>query len=320
MADPRGETAGETGEFGLVEAITSRFAQGAHVLVGPGDDAAVVDVVGGPVVASVDMLVQDRHFRLDWSSATDIGRKAAAEAMSDINAMGATPTVLLVGLGCPPEVETQWLLELADGLAAEADMVGASIVGGDLTRAAAIAISVTVLGSGQHGVVRRCGARPGDLVALAGRQGWADAGFAVLARGFRSPRAVVDAHRRPQPPYLAGPGAARAGATAMIDISDGFLQDIGHLATASGVAIDIQSSRLEVAEPLLAVGAALGVEPMRFVLTGGDDYGLVATFPPDVGLPKGWRAVGRVLADGRAGDLTVDGETYLESVGHQHFR
>jgi thiamine-monophosphate kinase len=307
------------GEFALVTAITARFGQGGHVLVGPGDDAAVVEVPTGVVVASVDMLLQDRHFRLDWSSAADIGHKAAAESLSDINAMGGSATALLVGMGCPADVESAWLLELADGIAEEAARVGASVVGGDLTSSSTLAMSVTALGTCQHGVVRRAGARPGDVVALAGRQGWAGAGFAVLGRGFRSPRAVVDAHRRPQPPYPAGPEAARAGATAMIDVSDGLLQDVGHVAEASAVGIDVESGRLEVAEPLQAVGAALGVDPLRFVLTGGDDYGLVATFPSGTVLPDGWRHIGSV-ADGPAGVVTVDGETYPEAAGHQHFR
>jgi thiamine-monophosphate kinase len=320
MADERRRTAGELGEFGLVDAITSRFAQGAHVRVGPGDDAAVVDVPSGVVVASVDLLVQDRHFRLDWSSASDIGHKAAAESLSDVNAMGGRATALLVGLGCPADVESGWLLDFADGLAEEAAQVGASVVGGDLTGSSSIVMSVTVLGTCEHGVVRRSGAQPGDVVALAGRQGWAAAGFAVLGRGFRSPRLVVEAHRRPQPPYLAGPEAARLGATAMIDVSDGFLQDIGHLASAGEVAIDVESDRLEVPDPLQAVGAAMGLDPMHLVLTGGDDYGLVATFPAGTELPETWREVGRVLADGEPGAVTVDGAAYPEGAGHQHFR
>ena len=142
----------------------------------------------------------------------------------------------------------------------------------------------------------------------------------MLARGFRSPRVVVEAHRQPRPPYLAGPEAARLGATAMIDVSDGLLQDIGHLATASGVAVDIDTSLLEVPEPLHAVGAAMGVDPMRFVLTGGDDYSLVATFPADVVLPESWRAIGRVTDGGEAGLVTVDGGDYADPAGHQHFR
>lgn len=320
MADARSRTAGEMGEFPLVGSIIASFSQGAQVRVGPGDDAAVVDVPGGAVVASVDMLLQDRHFRLDWSSAADIGHKAAAASMSDINAMGGSPTALLVGLGCPADLESGWLLELADGIAEESGLVGASVVGGDLTSSPTIVISVTVLGVCEHGVVRRAGARPGDVVALAGRQGWAQAGFAVLARGFRSPRAVVEAHRRPRPPYPAGPEAARLGVTSMIDVSDGFLQDLGHLAAAGGVAVDVQRERLEVPEPLRAVGAAMGIDPVHLVLTGGDDYGLVATFPADTELPQVWRQVGRVLTDGEAGAVTVDGQPYPDAAGHQHFR
>ncbi len=320
MAEGQGRTAGDLGEFALVEAITARFTQGPEVQVGPGDDAAVIAGPAGEVVASVDLLVQDRHFRLDWSSASDIGHKAAAESISDINAMGGVASALLIGLGTPEGTESGWVLELADGIAAEAAEVGASVVGGDLTSAAAVTLSVTALGFCAHGVVRRTGARSGDVVALAGRQGWAGAGFAVLARGFRSPRLVVEAHRQPRPPYLAGPEAARMGATAMIDVSDGLLQDIGHLASASRVAVDIETSRLEVPEPLHAVGAAMGVDPMRFVLTGGDDYSLVATFPAEVALPESWRAIGRVTDGGEAGVVTVDGAEYADPAGHQHFR
>jgi len=313
-------TLAEAGEFGLVAALTSRFPQAGDVLLGPGDDAAVVRAPGDQVVASLDMLVQGRHFRLDWSSAADIGHKAAAANLSDINAMGGRPTSLLVGLAAPPELETSWALDFADGLAEEASSVGASVVGGDLTRADTIVVGITALGVCEHGVVRRSGARPGDVVALAGRQGWAHAGFAVLGRGFRSPRIVVDAHRRPSPPYAAGPEAAGLGATAMIDVSDGLLQDVGHVAAASGVAMDIESSSFDVPEPLQAVGAALGVDPLRFVLTGGDDYSLVATFPSDVALPQAWRPIGRVLGGGDAGTVTVDGAAYDDPVGHQHFR
>jgi thiamine-monophosphate kinase len=313
-------TVGDAGEFAVVDAVTARFAQGAHVDVGPGDDAAVVAVPGGEVVASLDMLVQNRHFRLDWSNADDVGHKAAAENLSDINAMGGTATALLVGLGAPSELATSWALQFADGLAAEASEVGASVVGGDLTAADLVTIAISALGICEHGVVRRSGARSGDVVALAGRVGWAAAGFAVLARGFRSPRAVVEAHRQPHPPYSAGPQAARLGATAMIDVSDGLLQDLGHIAAASSVAIDISPQRLEVADPLRAVGAALGVDPMSFVLTGGDDYCLVATFPSGTELPAEWHEIGTVTETGEPGTVTVDGTEYEQPGGHQHFR
>lgn len=322
MAPDNGQTLADIGEFGLVDELVGRFAGGSsdgRVVVGAGDDAAVLDLGGGPVVASTDLLVQDRHFRLHWSSAADVGHKAAAANLSDINAMGGRAVALLVGLAAPADLPAAWAREFADGLAAEAAEVGATVVGGDLTQAEAITIAVTALGSCPAGVVRRSGARPGDVVAHVGRRGWADAGFAVLARGFRSPRAVVEAHRRPRPPYDEGERAARLGATAMIDVSDGLLQDLGHIAAASGVAIDVRSDRFAVEEPLQAVGAAIGVDPVRFAITGGDDYGLLATFPPDVALPDGWTPLGTVLAEGEGGVVTVDGAPYDEPGGHRHF-
>ncbi|HEX6515953.1 MAG TPA: thiamine-phosphate kinase [Nocardioidaceae bacterium] len=326
------ETLADVGEFGLVEALTRRLPQGEGVVLGPGDDAALVDVPGGQVVVSTDLLVDTRHFRRDWASAHDIGRKAAAQNLSDINAMGGRTTALTVGLAAPPDLEVAWVLELADGLAEEAGLVGASVVGGDVTRADEVMIAVTALGVCPGRLVRRSGARPGDVVAMAGRQGWAAAGLAVLARGFRSPRVLVEAHRRPQPPYGAGAEAADLGATAMIDVSDGLLGDLGHIAEAGGVRIDVDSGAFDVAEPLRAVGAALGADPMQFVLTGGDDHALVATFPPSTALPDHWRRIGTVTgpaADEAADDtdrepaplVTVDGKQYEgPSTGHQHFR
>jgi thiamine-monophosphate kinase len=318
MAPGPGPTLKDVGEFGLIGELTQRFSQSNAVVVGPGDDAAAVKT-GAVTIASMDLLVQDRHFRLDWSSAADIGHKAAAANLSDVNAMGGHPTALLVGLGAPASLEVAWALEFAGAMADEAASVGASIVGGDLTQADRIIIAVTVLGECPHGPVLRSGARPGDVLAHAGRQGWADAGYAVLARGFKSPRAVVEAHRRPAPPYGAGAQAALVGATSMIDVSDGMLQDLGHIAEASRVAIDVESSGFELPEPVQSVGAAMGVDPMRLVLTGGDDYGLLATFPPGVGPPAPWRVVGRVLDDGDPGAVTVDGQPYDESTGHRHF-
>jgi thiamine-monophosphate kinase len=212
-------------------------------------------------------------------------------------------------------------LDLADGIAEEAASVGASVVGGDLTAGSEVVIAVTVLGECSVTPVLRSGARPGDVLALAGRQGWAGAGLAVLARGFRSPRVLVEAHRRPEPPYDAGPAAAAAGATSMIDVSDGLVADVGHLADDSGVLIDIDAGAFPLDEPLRAVGAALGVDPMQFVLGGGEDHPLVATFPPGVPLPDGFRPIGRVTArdDADAPSVTVDGAVYEGVAGHTHF-
>ena len=313
---PSGSTLSDLGEFGLAEALAQRFEQGEQVIVGPGDDAALVTAPDGRVVVSTDLLVDTRHFRRDWASALDIGHKAAAQNLSDINAMGGRATAMTVGLAAPPDLPVAWVLELADGLAAEAALVGASVVGGDLTAADQVVIAVTVLGQVEGEPVLRSGARPGDVVALAGRQGWAAGGLTVLTRGFRSPRKLVDAYRRPEPPYDAGVQAKRAGATAMIDVSDGLLADVGHVASASGVAVDIESGAFELAEPLQAVGAALGVDPLRFVLAGGDDHALVATFPGEVALPAGWARIGTV-SEGEG--VTVDGAAYEGPTGHTHF-
>ena len=316
MSAPVGKTLADVGEFGLIDALVDLFPQGEQVLLGPGDDAAVVAVPDGRVVVSTDLHVDTRHFRRDWAEASDIGHRVAAANLSDLNAMGGRATALTVGLAAPVDLPVGWALDLARGIAEECDLVGASVVGGDLTGADQLMVSITALGSVAGDPVRRSGARAGDVVALAGRQGWAAGGLAVLARGFRSPRALVEAYRRAEPPYAAGAAAAAAGATAMIDVSDGLLADVGHVATASGVGVDLRSDAFEIAEPLHAVGAALGADPLRFVLTGGDDHALVATFPSGTTLPDGWTEIGEV-GDGEG--VTVDGSRYDGPGGHTHF-
>jgi thiamine-monophosphate kinase len=315
MTFPPDATVSDAGEFGLIEALTGIFAQGDQVVVGPGDDAAVLRVRTGHVVVSTDLMVEGRHFRRDWVSAADVGHRAAAQNLSDINAMGGRATSLTIGLAAPADLPAEWALEFARGFAEECALVGASVVGGDLSRADQIVIAVTVLGACTVAPVVRSGARPGDVLALCGRQGWAAGGMAVLGRGFRSPRVLVEAYRRPEPPYDAGPVAADAGATSMIDVSDGLLADAGHVATASGVAIDVHRDAFEVAEPLQAVGAALGADPLQFILGGGDDHALLATFP-DGSVPDGWLVVGAV-AEGAG--VTVDGEEYDGPTGWTHF-
>lgn len=316
----RDATLADVGEFGLIAALSRRFEQGSQVYVGPGDDAAVLRTPKGHVVVSTDLLVEGRHFRREWAPARDIGRKAAASNLSDVNAMGGTAHSLTVGLAAPADLPVQWALDLADGIAEEAALVGASIVGGDLTTAKEVVIAVTVMGACEMAPVLRSGAQPGDVVAIAGRQGWAAAGLAVLTRGFRSPRALVEAYQRPQPPYAAGLAAAHAGATAMIDVSDGLLADVGHIAADSCVAVDIRRDAFELAEPMHAVGSALGLDPMQFILGGGDDHAIVATFPPDTALPEGFRVIGSVTDAGEAGPVvTVDGAAYDGPTGWKHF-
>ncbi|WP_182526162.1 thiamine-phosphate kinase [Nocardioides dongkuii] len=316
MALPPDATLGDAGEFALIDEIVRLFPQGEHVLLGPGDDAAVLRVRTGHVVVSTDLMVEGRHFRRDWASAADVGHRAAAQNLSDINAMGGTATSLTVGLAAPADLPVAWALDFAAGFAEECGLVGASVVGGDLTRADQVVVAVTVLGSCTQAPVVRSGAEPGDVLALTGRQGWAAGGLAVLGRGFRSPRVLVEAYRRPEPPYAAGRVAAEAGATSMIDVSDGLLSEAGHLAAASGVAIDVRTDAFEVPEPLVAVGAAVGADPLGFVLTGGDDHALLATFPDAGSVPEGWAVVGTV-AEGAG--VTVDGAPYDGPTGWTHF-
>ncbi|MFC0028444.1 thiamine-phosphate kinase [Micromonospora chaiyaphumensis] len=311
-------TVAGVGEFGLIDRVTARLAQGESCLLGPGDDAAVVAAPDRRVVASTDVLVEGRHFRRDWSGARDVGHRAAAANLADIAAMGATPTALLVALCMPADLDPGWAEELADGLGAEAALVGASVVGGDMSASPTLTVAVTALGdlAGRPPVVRS-GARPGDVVALAGRTGWAAAGYTVLSRGFRTPRLLVEAFRRPEVPYAAGPEAAALGATAMIDVSDGLLADLGHVARASGVAVDLTREAFEVPRQMRDAAQALGVDPYSWILAGGDDHALAATFPATATLPAGWRPVGRVT---EGAGVTVDGAPYAGPAGWDHFR
>lgn len=330
-AEPEDSVA-QRGEFALIEAIARRLPQGANVEVPPGDDAAVVSVDGTPMVVTTDVLVAGVHFRSDWSGPDDIGHRAAAASLADLVAMGADPAALVVALVAPRETDAAWVLRIADGLRDEAAEVGASVVGGDLSTGDQVSIAVTGIGGlAGRAPVLRSGARAGDQVAVAGRLGWAEAGLAVLSRGFRSPRALVDAYRRPQVPYDRGPAAAGAGAHAMCDVSDGLLADLGHLATSSQVAIDIESALVEIGEPISAVAAAYGVEPLSWVLSGGHDHALVGAFAADRSLPDGFVRIGSVTerreeageatADAAGGDpwVTVDGSRWIGAAGHAHF-
>ncbi|MBD8869009.1 thiamine-phosphate kinase [Nocardioides donggukensis] len=317
---PPDATVSDAGEFGLIAALQEIFEQGEHVLVGPGDDAAVLRVRTGHVVVSTDLMVEGRHFRRDWVDAADVGARAAAQNLSDINAMGGTASSLTVGLAAPADLPAAWALDFARGFAEECAKVGASVVGGDLTRSEVLVISVTVLGACTVAPVLRSGAAAGDVLALVGRQGWAAGGLAVLGRGFRSPRVLVEAYRRPEPPYAAGQVAADAGATAMIDVSDGLLADAAHVADASGVALDVRREAFAVPEPLQAVGAALGADPLGFILGGGDDHPLLATFATAADVPTGWQVIGSVSErDPDQPAVTVDGQAYDGPTGWTHF-
>jgi thiamine-monophosphate kinase len=233
----------------VIARVLARSGVARVAEVGPGDDAAVLRAPDGRVVATTDVLVEGRHFRRDWSSAEDVGHKAAAANLADVAAMGGVTTALLVGLACPPDTPTTWLEGVGRRPGRRVRAAGSGRRrrghGGGRTGSGAVVLSVTALGDLEgRAPVLRSGARAGDVVALAGRLGWSACGLAVLRRGFSSPLAAVSAHRRPAPPYAAGPAAADAGATAMCDVSDGLLADAGHLARASGVDVDLDRAAL----------------------------------------------------------------------------
>lgn len=331
-------TIGELGEFGLIAAITEAMAAASDqagmaaasraLLLGTGDDAAVLQAPDRRVVATTDMLIEGRHFRRDWSSAADIGHKAAARNLADVAAMGAVPTALLVGFAGPGHLAVDWVTELAAGIAAECASAGAAVAGGDTSSAETVMLAITALGDlAGRDPVTRGGARPGDVIAVAGTLGSAAAGLDLLTEGaaLDAPglAGLASAHRRPSPPYSAGPDAAALGATSLIDVSDGLLADLGHVALASGVRIELASS-LVASEPVARVAAlaqaarALGRSAwLDWVLTGGDDHALVATYPGDVVLPVGWASIGTVAT---GAGVVIDGEIWPGSGGWEHFR
>lgn len=310
-----GETVGSVGEFPLIDRITAHLATGPAISVGPGDDAGVY-LVNGSAVTSVDVLVEGVHFRRDWVPAQRLGHRAVAVSCADLEAMGADQVAVLVGLSVPSDLDADWVTELAEGIRAECELAGTSLIGGDITRSRDVTIAMTAVGElrGRQPVLRS-GARPGDVVAVRGRLGWAAGGLQVLKRGFRSPRALVEAYQCPIVTYGAGAEAALAGATSMIDVSDGLLADLGHIANASQVAIDLDSGRFEVPDPIRAVAAATGGDPLTYVLTGGEDHALAATFRFGQ-VPPEWLVVGTV-AEGEG--TTVDGQEWSGPAGWTHF-
>lgn len=311
-------TLGQLGEFSVIDALVADRRQPDTTLLGPGDDAAVVRAGDGRTVVSTDMLAQDRHFRLDWSGPYDVGRKAIAQNAADIEAMGARATAFVVAFGAPADTPAAQVRALADGMWAEAERIGAGVVGGDLVAAAQWVVSVTVLGDlAGRSPVLRCGARPGSVLAVTGELGRSAAGYALWSNdvvdGFDELRRR---HLVPAPPYGQGMVAADAGALAMIDVSDGLVADVGHLAQASGATIELSTAALSADhQALSSAGAAVGADPWTWVLTGGEDHALAACFAGTV--PAGWRVIGRVL-DG-PGRVLVDGAEWHGYAGWRSY-
>jgi len=322
---PAAPLVADLSEDGLLARIFPHLPRGPRTLVGPGDDAAVVTAPDGRVVVTTDVLVEDRHFRRDWSTGDDVGHRAAVQNLADVAAMGAVPTSLVVALVVPGDLPADWVEGLARGFGAACGPHGVDVVGGDLSGGPVVVVAVTAHGDLEgRPPVLRSGARPGDVVAHAGVCGTSAAGYAALAAGRPEvdPGAVGD-FRRPTSPLAAGPDAAVAGATAMLDVSDGLLRDAERLGRASGVVVDLDDPEVALAADLDRVrptAAALGADPVAWVLGGGEDHGLLATFPPDVALPAPFRRVGVVRApEAQGSGVLVQGSVPTVRAGWDHF-
>ncbi len=293
--EPIGPTVGELGEDAVLLRITARLPAAPVALVGPGDDAAVLAHPDGRSVVTSDTMVEGPDFLLGWSSPHDLGWKAAATNLADVAAMGARPVALTVSLVAPIDTPIAVLEGIADGLrdACAALAPGCGVVGGDLARGPVVVLAITAVGDlGGRDPVLRSGARAGDTIAVAGDLGAAARGLARLrahavdaegrpdpgrAAALRAESADVRAQLAPHPPIHAGPMAAAAGATAMLDVSDGLVRDAARIAAASGVALDFD---------VAAVGSAIEVS--------GEDHALLACFPAGTALPPGFRRLGTV--------------------------
>lgn len=291
-------------EAALLERIFPLLPRGEGVLLGPGDDAAVL-ACDGPTIVTTDAAVRGRDWRDDWSAPEDVGAKIVAQNLADVAAMGGRPTGLVVTLLADPVTPIAWVEGFTRGLAETAAAAGAGVVGGDLSSAPSgmLAVSVTALGTLDGRVpVLRSGARPGQRVAMTGTLGRSAAGLLLLQQGRpATDPELVATHRRPSPPLAQGPAAAVAGAQAMLDLSDGLLRDAARIAAASGVVLDL--SRAALAPYAARLAPAVGEQAAwECVLAGGEEHALLACFPADP--PSGWTVVGSVRA---GAGVSVDG-------------
>lgn len=314
-----GATVGEAGESGVLRRVLARLRPADAAAIGPGDDSAVLRLSGDTVVTT-DTMIEGPDFRSAWHSGFELGWKLAATNLSDVAAMGARPVGLTVALACPQGTELALLEQIAEGLDAACRELapGCGVVGGDLSTGPVLIAAVTALGDMQgRSPVLRSGARPGDVLAYAGPLGLAGTGLALLFRdsadadGTAHPRGLEELRSRhpaalaaqlaPAPPILAGVAAAEAGATAMMDVSDGLSLDAARMAAASGATARLSSALL---------GRAFGEQQGQSIsldsmLTGGEDHGLLAAFPPGAALPPGFEPIGDV------GDPRPDGAGVL---------
>ncbi len=320
----------DIGEFGLIERLTKGLKRSKQLKVGIGDDCAVFQLGDEQLLLSCDALIEGVHFRRDWASPEDIGHKAAAAALSDIAAMGGRALCMLLTLACPQNTDVAWLERLYQGVKALAESEHVAIAGGDTTASPdALMLDVTVVGVvTAHRPLCRSGTRPGDLIAITGYPGCSTLGLKALERGVDAPSHLREAHLRPRPKLLEGRYLADyPEVRAMIDVSDGLVQDLGHLARAGGVRINIETMRLPLHDDLVACAADMGLNPVDCALFGGEDYYLAFSMAPEQAeamLEEVRRQLVlpvTVIGEASAGapGVTVDGKKVVPG-GYNHFQ
>lgn len=314
-------TCAEVGEQAVIEAIIKQAPCTRN-----GDDAAVLDYLAPnsrPVI-STDMLVEGRHFRRDWSSPAEIGRKAITQNFADVEAMGARPVAVLLALSIPSYTRLDFVSELARGIAERMDDYGGELVGGDVTDGDSIVISITGIGQlgGSLPALRLDHARPGQAVVATGDIGESAAGYALLNRFGRSGvpakfDSLIQAHCAATVPPGRGFVARSAGVTAMTDNSDGLIHDVHTMAKKSGVTINLHSAAISPNPLIIEAAELLDIDPWQFVLAGGEDHTLIGTtFGP---APTGFREIGTVVRHNSMGETTVDNKTPLYTSGWGSF-
>jgi thiamine-monophosphate kinase len=305
-------------EAGLVERLRelfqTSFAQGVEV--GIGDDAAVISASNNKLVATLDIAIENVHFKSLWSSPFQIGAKLTTANLADLFSMGATPKYLLVGAAISEVNNSEVITELAQGIRSVADKFEVSVIGGDLSKSEKMSLSITALGEMAKDPITRSGASAGDLIYLSALPGLSAAGLAILERGLDRPKYVVQAHLNPK---LVAPMKLIEVASAMSDISDGLVSDARNIARASKVDLNFDTSALEATpdfKDLAELATELGVDVYDWILSGGEDHFFIATVPEKYADKNLGIQVGKVVAG--SGLITIDG-VQTQRAGYQHF-
>ena len=298
-------------ESELIAALSTVFTlSDPNILVGIGDDGAVIKASPQNSVLATDMAVEGVHFKREWSSLHEIGAKITAANLADIYAMGGDPKYLLVSAGLTSDFGIAEIKALANGIKSEADLVGAAIVGGDISRAEKLVVSISVFGE-VTSPITRSGAKAGDSVIISGLPGKSAAGLSQLQSGVTD-SIFVSAHKKPVLNYELAKKFRNVNA--MCDVSDGLLSELNHISSASNVGIELDSKLISAIPGFKELGEATELEIWDLILAGGEDHVFVATTSSDV--PVGAFVIGKVVT---GSGVSVSGVSKLPATGFRHF-